>query len=57
MSASSFSQDKSMDVFWAEVADHIEAIEELYEDEKFPNRELAAMVASKVHAAPAPTLS
>lgn len=43
-----------MDVYWAEVADHIEAIEELYEDEKFPNRELAAMVASKVNLRPEP---
>jgi hypothetical protein len=37
-----------MDNYWAEVADHIEAIEQLYEDDKFPNRELAAVVASKV---------
>jgi hypothetical protein len=38
-----------MDNYWAEVADHIETIEQLYEDDKFPNRELAAVVASKVN--------
>lgn len=37
-----------MDNNWAEVADHIETIEQLYEDDKFPNRQLAALVASKV---------
>jgi hypothetical protein len=41
-------QDSHMDNYWAEVADHIETIEQLYEDDKFPNRELAALVASKV---------
>jgi 26S proteasome regulatory subunit N2 len=38
-----------VDSNWAEIADHIETIEELYEDDKFENRELAAIVASKVH--------
>ncbi|KAJ1475052.1 armadillo-type protein, partial [Baffinella frigidus] len=41
--------DEAVDQYWAEIADHIEAIEELYEDEKFQSRELAALVASKVH--------
>ena len=38
-----------VDTSWAEIADYIEMIEELYEDDKFGNRELAAIVASKVH--------
>jgi len=38
-----------VDTNWAEIADHIETIEELYEDDKFESRELAALVASKVH--------
>jgi hypothetical protein len=76
-------QDSLVDTNWAEIADHIETIEELYEvslrrrhvsargslacdaaslvpcrglkrgvvrqDDKFENRELAAIIASKVH--------
>ena len=42
-------QDAIVDFHWAEVADHIEDIEQLYEDEKFSSRALAALVASKVH--------
>jgi len=34
--------------FWAEIATSIEKIEILYEDESFPHRQLAALVASKV---------
>jgi len=34
--------------FWAEIADSIEKIEELYEDETFQQRRLAALVAAKV---------
>ncbi|EKX51464.1 26S proteasome regulatory complex, subunit RPN2 [Guillardia theta CCMP2712] len=41
--------DKIVDYNWAEIADHIEQIEELYEDDKFSHRELAALIASKVH--------
>lgn len=37
-----------VDVFWAEISDSIEKIEVLYEDEEFPERKLAALVASKV---------
>ncbi len=44
-----FVQDSIVDFHWAEVADHIEDIEQLYEDEKFSSRALAALVASKVH--------
>ncbi|EMR09366.1 hypothetical protein PNEG_02316 [Pneumocystis murina B123] len=38
-----------MDNFWHEIADEISKIETLYEDEKFPKRQLAALVASKVY--------
>ncbi|KTW26390.1 hypothetical protein T552_02872 [Pneumocystis carinii B80] len=38
-----------MDQFWHEIADEISKIETLYEDEKFPERQLAALVASKVY--------
>jgi len=41
--------DAVVDQYWAEMADHIEEIETLYEDDKFGSRELAALVASKVH--------
>ena len=34
---------------WTEVADSVGEIEALYEDESFPERELAALVASKVY--------
>lgn len=34
---------------WAEMSNDITRIEELYEDESFPDRQLAALVASKVY--------
>ncbi|KAK9323452.1 armadillo-type protein [Lipomyces orientalis] len=37
------------DEFWAEIADFVTRIEELYEDEHFPQSKLAALVASKVY--------
>ncbi|KAK9238470.1 armadillo-type protein [Lipomyces kononenkoae] len=37
------------DEFWAEIADYVTKIEELYEDDKFPQSKLAALVASKVY--------
>ena len=40
--------NKIIDEFWPEVADAISQIESLHEDKTFPNRELAAVVASKV---------
>ncbi len=38
-----------IDVFWAEVSDAVEAIEQLHEDSAFQDRKLAALVASKVY--------
>eukprot|EP01110_Echinostelium_bisporum_P006929 TRINITY_DN27017_c0_g1_i1.p1 TRINITY_DN27017_c0_g1~~TRINITY_DN27017_c0_g1_i1.p1 ORF type:complete len:263 (+),score=28.68 TRINITY_DN27017_c0_g1_i1:55-843(+) len=38
-----------VDQFWAEIASDIQKIEQLYEDESFQKRELAALVASKVY--------
>lgn len=38
-----------IDVFWAEISDSIQTIEQLYEDPGYPDRELAALVASKVY--------
>eukprot|EP01116_Phalansterium_solitarium_P020847 TRINITY_DN6290_c0_g1_i1.p1 TRINITY_DN6290_c0_g1~~TRINITY_DN6290_c0_g1_i1.p1 ORF type:complete len:990 (+),score=381.70 TRINITY_DN6290_c0_g1_i1:71-3040(+) len=38
-----------VDNFWHEIADSIQRIEILYEDEKFRSRQLAALVASKVY--------
>lgn len=38
-----------VDFNWAEIADHLPKIESLYEDETFPQRELAAYLASKVY--------
>ncbi|KAL0489982.1 26S proteasome subunit Rpn2 [Acrasis kona] len=38
-----------VDEFWAETADSIRRIEELYEDESFPQRKLAALIASRVY--------
>ena len=38
-----------VDIFWAEISDSIEKIEILYEREKFSQRQLAALVASKVY--------
>lgn len=34
--------------FWAEISDHVEKIEVLYEDESFKHRELCALLASKI---------
>ncbi|KAI8802866.1 armadillo-type protein [Cladochytrium replicatum] len=41
--------DALVDQFWAEIADAVSKIEELYENEDFRQRELAALVASKVY--------
>jgi 26S proteasome regulatory subunit N2 len=38
-----------VDMFWAEIADSITVIEMLYENEQFKDRDLAALVASKVY--------
>ncbi|TPX45587.1 hypothetical protein SeMB42_g03942 [Synchytrium endobioticum] len=38
-----------VDQFWAEISDAVSKIEILYEDEKFGQRRLAALVASKVY--------
>ncbi|KAK9464676.1 armadillo-type protein [Lipomyces arxii] len=41
--------NKVVDEFWAEITDYVTRIEELYEDDKFPQSRLAALVASKVY--------
>ncbi|KAK6533789.1 proteasome regulatory particle base subunit [Orbilia ellipsospora] len=41
--------DILVDEFWSEIADSISKIESLYEDPRFPHRQLAALVASKVY--------
>lgn len=41
--------DAQIDLLWTEVVDAIPQIEALYEDESFPERELAALVAAKVY--------
>ena len=41
--------DKQIDSLWTEVAGSVNEIEALYEDDNFPERELAALVASKVY--------
>ena len=41
--------NKLVDRFWTELADAVARIEELYEDESFTDRRLAALVASKVY--------
>ena len=38
-----------VDVFWSEISDEVGALEALSEDEEFPDRELAAAVASKCY--------
>lgn len=38
-----------VDEFWPEIADSVEKIEILHEDKSFPQRELAALVVSKVY--------
>ena len=45
-------QNKVIDTHWAEVASSISVIEAMYEDEFFAQRELAALLASKVRRAP-----
>jgi len=40
--------EQVVDTFWPEIATHIPKIESLYEDESFPARDVAAIVASKV---------
>ncbi|XP_061431023.1 26S proteasome non-ATPase regulatory subunit 1-like [Lethenteron reissneri] len=37
-----------VDDFWAEISEYVDKIEVLYEDENFPSRHFAALVASKV---------
>ncbi|KRX73172.1 26S proteasome non-ATPase regulatory subunit 1, partial [Trichinella sp. T6] len=41
--------DNLVPSFWHEIADCVSRIEELYEDENFPRRKLAALLASKVY--------
>ncbi|PWN48456.1 putative RPN2-26S proteasome regulatory subunit [Violaceomyces palustris] len=41
--------DSLVSQFWAEIADSVSKIEVLYETESFPERKLAALVASKVY--------
>ena len=41
--------DEDIESLWTEVVDHIGEIEALYEDEKFSERQLAALVAAKVY--------
>ncbi|KAI5793103.1 armadillo-type protein [Geopyxis carbonaria] len=41
--------DTLVDQFWAEISDSVSKIEVLYEDEGFKQRQLAALVASKVY--------
>ena len=41
--------DQHIDSLWTEVAGSVGEIEALYEDESFPERELAALVAAKVY--------
>ncbi|KAF1833802.1 26S proteasome regulatory complex, non-ATPase subcomplex, Rpn2/Psmd1 subunit [Decorospora gaudefroyi] len=41
--------NEEMDLLWPEVAGSVSQIEALYEDESFPERELAALVAAKVY--------
>ncbi|KAI9807917.1 MAG: hypothetical protein M1825_005223 [Sarcosagium campestre] len=38
-----------IDLFWTEIADSVGQIEALYEDESFPERQLAALVVAKVY--------
>ncbi|EEH46978.1 proteasome regulatory particle base subunit RPN2 [Paracoccidioides brasiliensis Pb18] len=41
--------DAQVDLLWTEIADSIDKIEALFEDESFQERELAALVAAKVY--------
>ncbi|KAJ6140574.1 hypothetical protein N7470_010370 [Penicillium chermesinum] len=43
------SLDSQIDLLWTEVVNAVPEIEALYEDETFPERELAALLASKVY--------
>jgi 26S proteasome regulatory subunit N2 len=43
------SLNEIVDQLWAEIANNINDLEDLYEDDKFPDRRLAALVASKVY--------
>ena len=49
------SLNKVIDTHWAEVAGSISVIEAMYEDEFFSQRELAALLASKVRSMLSPT--
>jgi 26S proteasome regulatory subunit N2 len=51
------SLNKVIDTHWAEVASSISVIEAMYEDEFFAQRELAALLASKVRRTPSPPRS
>lgn len=41
--------DRVVPDFWAEISESLPDIESLYEDDEFPQRQLAALVASKVY--------
>lgn len=41
--------NKIVDIFWTEISDFLPKIEELYERDDFPDRNLAALVVSKVY--------
>jgi 26S proteasome regulatory subunit N2 len=45
--------DKVVDQFWFQISASIASVEALYEDDEFPDRELAALLASKVCSSPA----
>ena len=47
--------NRVIDTHWAEVASSISVIEAMYEDEFFSQRELAALLASKVRSMLSPT--
>lgn len=40
---------ENVHLHWAEMSNDISRIEELYEDQSFPERQLAALVASKIY--------
>jgi hypothetical protein len=44
--------DKVVEQFWFQISASIASVEALYEDDEFPDRELAALLASKVDGAP-----
>ena len=41
--------DEIVDEFWTEISEVVDKIEVLYEDEHFPDRQLAALISSKVY--------